>query len=120
MNKLKLEYTTNIAPHLDVVAQKCKEAGIPMFATIQTGHDEFKTFCCNEEKSNWFKIRMMAYIDKTWSFDEFLEVLLEDALKNGHSSKYIEALGIPKKPNANQSLQERISEIRSVAERQNK
>lgn len=119
MNSLELEYERNIAPQLDVITQKCKDAGIPMFATVQITPCEFKTFCCNEEKSNWFKIKMMTYIDKTWSFDEFLDVLLEDALRNGHSSQYMEAMGIPKSPNSNQPLQERILKIRNIVAKVN-
>lgn len=121
MNKFEREFLNVLSPHMNVVAKKCSDIGMPMFSTLQIGPNEFRTFCVNEEKSNWFKIKMMSYIDKTWSFDEFLELLMQEAIKDGHDSQFLEAMGIPKTPDRTaHQPQDRVKEIRILMGNNNK
>lgn len=112
MSKIKQEYERTIEPHMRVVAEACKSFGVPMFATFQVAPQEFKTFCLNEEKSNWAKLKMMSYMDETWSIDEFMENLMQDAIKNGHDSAYLEAMGIPRRPDSNNERDDMIEKLR--------
>lgn len=114
MNKIKREYYRTIEPHIKVIAESCRAFGIPLFATFQIDPKEFKTFCINEDRSNWAKLKMMCYMDETWTVDEFFEKLMEDALKNGHDSVYLESMGIPKRPDGSNKGKQQIDVLRSL------
>lgn len=117
MSKIKKEYARSIEPHMKIAAEACRAFGIPMFSTFQVAPQEFKTFCLNEEKSNWAKLKMMSYMDETWSIDEFFERLMNDALLNGHDSLYLEAMGIPRRPDQSRKRDAYILSIRSLLEK---
>ena len=104
---------------MKIAAEVCKSFGIPMFATFQVAPQEFKTFCLNEEKSNWAKLKMMSYMDETWSIDDFMERLMVDAIKNGHDSLYLEAMGIPKRPDSVALRSDKIEKLRTKLLRNN-
>jgi hypothetical protein len=114
MSKLKKEYLRTVMPHMNIVAEACKSFNIPMFATFQVAPQEFNTFCLNEEKSNWAKLKMMCYMEETWSVDEFLEKLMQDALENGHDSLYLSSMGIPRRPDDSAISANRISSLREM------
>lgn len=117
MSKIRKEYDRTVHPHIKIIAETCRSFGIPMFATFQVDPKEFKTFCINEERSNWAKLKMMCYMDETWSIDEFIEKLMGDALSNGHDSTYLEAMGIPRRPDGIKSAEEKIIQMKSILER---
>jgi hypothetical protein len=114
MSKIKKEYERTIKPHMNIVAEACKSFGIPMFSTFQVAPQKFMTFCLNEERSNWAKLKMMSYMDETWSVDEFFEKLMTDALENGHDSIYLDAMGIPKRPDGLKNHNERIARLKGL------
>lgn len=117
MSKIQKEYNRTIEPHMRIAAEACRSFGIPMFATFQVAPQEFKTFCLNEEKSNWAKLKMMSYMDETWSIDEFFEKLMSDALSNGHDSVYLEAMGIPRRPDDVSRRDGYISTLRELLQK---
>lgn len=104
MSKIKQAYERNIEPNMRVIATAANEFGIPMFATFQVAPNEFKSFCVHEDRSNWLKIKYMDYLDQTWSLDDFMEVVIHDAIQNGHDSAILHALGIPKNPTDNAKI----------------
>lgn len=101
MSKIRKEYERSIEPHMKVITAVAKEFQIPMFATYQTEPDQFKTFCLNEQRSNWHKIKYMIYLNDTWNFDQFIEAVMEDAIEHGHNSAVLHAMGIPFSPKQN-------------------
>jgi hypothetical protein len=114
MSKIKKEYHRTIEPHMNVVAESCRSFGIPMFSTFQVAPQNFITFCLNEERSNWAKLKMMSYMDDTWSVDEFLDKLITDALENGHDSIYLEAMGVPKRPDEIKAYNNKINHLKAL------
>ena len=94
-SKIESEYHRSIDPNMRVICEVAKQFKIPMFATFQVAPTEFVSFCLNEDRSNWSKIKYMTYLHNTWSFDEFFEKVMEDAINNGHDSAILHALGIP-------------------------
>lgn len=113
LNKLKKEYLRTVEPHMNIIATACQSFSIPMFATFQVAPQEFKSFCLNEEKSNWSKLKLMCYLDGTWTVDEFIECLMNDALKNGHSSLYLDAIGIPRRPDLQMANFDKVSLLKN-------
>jgi ribosomal protein L22 len=96
--RISEEYKRSIKPQMNVVSEVAKQFKIPMFATFQVDPNTFESFCLNEERSNFNKIKYMAYLHETWSLDEFMEKVIDDAIKNGHDSALLNAMGIPKRP----------------------
>lgn len=108
MSKIKQAYQRAIEPNMRIIAEASKQFKIPMFATFQVGPTEFTSFCLNEDRSNWSKIKYMAYINQTWTFDEFMEKVIEDAINHGHNSAFLKAMGIPNSPKENASNAEKL------------
>jgi hypothetical protein len=112
MSKLQKEYERTIKKYMNIIVETAKTFNIPMFSTFQVSPDEFKTFCVNEDYSNRNKIKLMYFIDQTWSLDEFIEMVLDDAQKNGHDSTFLLSLGMPKSPENEGIKKEQIKLIK--------
>lgn len=111
MSKIQQAYDRAIEPNMRIIAEVSKQFKIPMFATYQVGPTEFKCFCLNEERSNWSKIKYMAYLNQTWTFDEFMEKVIEDAINHGHDSAVLKAMGIPNSPRDNAINAEKVKQL---------
>lgn len=90
-------YINDIHPLVERITLICKQSGMPMFMTFQDGENSFRTSCINQEKSQFEKIRLHMTVNETWSIDQLLSMIIEDAKKNGHDSLYLKAMGIPNK-----------------------
>ncbi len=118
MSKLKKEYDRTIKKYMSIIAETAKTFNIPMFSTFQVSPNEFKTFCINEEYSNRNKIKLMYFIDQTWSLDEFIELVMKDAQENGHDSTFLLSLGIPKVPGEEGLKKEQINFVKEQLTKQ--
>lgn len=91
-------YNEDIHPLVERIALVCQQAEIPMFMTFEDSQNGFSTTCVNEDKSNFYKIKMHYWIHQTWSFDDLMKKVIEDARLNGHDSLYLKAMGIKEEP----------------------
>lgn len=89
-------YVNDIHPLVERITLICKQSGMPMFMTFQDGSDSFRTSCVNQENSIFEKLKLHMIVNESWSLDQFLAIVIEDAKKNGHDSLYLSAIGIPK------------------------
>lgn len=116
MSKIQQAYDRAIEPNMKIIAEVAKQFKIPMFATFQIAPTEFKCFCLNEERSNWTKIKYMAYLNQTWSLDEFMELVIDDAINHGHDSALLHAMGIPHSPLDNATNAKSVQNILKKSE----
>lgn len=91
-------YEADIHPLIERVNLICKQTKMPMFATFQDGDESFRTSCLNSGSSGFNKMKMHFWIHETWSFDDFMKMVILDAKKNGHDSYFLTAMGIKKEP----------------------
>lgn len=99
MHELELIYKSEIKPLVDRIALIAKQTNMPLFMTFQDGYDTFTSHCLNAHHSAFERLKLHTLVNQSWSIDDFIEVLVADATKNGHNSEFLSALGIPKKPN---------------------
>jgi len=90
-------YIDDVHPLVERITLICKQSGMPMFMTFQDGSDSFRTSCINQENSQFEKLKLHMLVNETWSIDQLLSIIIEDAKKNGHDSLYLKAMGIPNK-----------------------
>lgn len=88
-------YNTDIHPLVERITLICKQSGMPMFMTFQDGSDSFRTSCINKDNSAFEKFKLHMMVNDTWSLDELISAIIEDAKKHGHNSLYLRAMGIP-------------------------
>lgn len=94
-------YKKDVHPLVERITLICKQENIPMFMTFQDSQDSqdsFSSSCVNSDKSNFNKIQLHYWLHQTWSVDDMLRKIIEDARKNGHDSLYLKAMGIPFSP----------------------
>lgn len=82
-------YQEEIHPLVERITLICKQLGIPCFMTFQCQPDAFVTTCINEERSGFDRLRFHRIVNDSWNLDDLLEMLLTDAIKNGHSSELL-------------------------------
>lgn len=89
-------YEEDIHPLVERIALICKQNNLPMFLSVQESDTSIRTTCLNSRESN--KIKELYLMNQSWDFDQFLDKMIESAKFDGHNSRYLEAMGIPKKP----------------------
>lgn len=98
MKNMEDTYSQDIHPLVERITLVCQQVGMPMFMTFQENKEAFRTSFINNDSSGLTKLRMHQFVHQTWSFDEFMKKVIEDARENGHNSLYLKAMGILEKP----------------------
>ncbi|MGD1524666.1 hypothetical protein [Vibrio owensii] len=94
--ELDKTYNQDIHPLIERIALVCKQEGIPIFISCQLG-DEFRTSVVNNETAGFDKFKLYRMVSETWTHDELLDLMIEDAKSRGHHSRILRAMGIPSK-----------------------
>lgn len=102
-------YDTEIAPALLKIAQRCQELGFPFIACVeweradgQRGHTEFCPATDNQETRPTSGQLLVHYAARSkGNIDAMLMGVINDSRKYGHSSIYLQQLGVPLVPPAN-------------------
>lgn len=97
-NDLSIIYDQEVEPRLKEILGVCEQAGLPMFFCCQDAPDQYRASAVNVRASNDYKLAYMVYLHQTWSVDEFLRRVLEDARANGHESLFLRAMGVLPRP----------------------
>ena len=95
-NEIEKTYNQDIHPLVERIALICKQEGIPLFVSCQVG-DGFRASVVNNASAGFDKFKLYGMVSETWSHDELLNLIIEDAQKNGHHSRILRAMGIPSK-----------------------
>lgn len=74
-------YIDDVHPLVERITLICKQSGMPMFMTFQDGSDSFRTSCINQENSQFEKLKLHMLVNETWSIDQLLSIIIEDAKK---------------------------------------
>jgi len=91
-------YDTEIHPLVERIALLCKEANLPLFLTIQEAPGNARTTCVNTRADSTNRLRNLYDLNQSWDIDEFLKKVIARAVREGHNSKYLRAMGIPSNP----------------------
>lgn len=93
---LENTYNQDIHPLIERIALICKQEGIPIFISCQV-EDSFRTSVVNNESAGFDKFKLYRMVSETWTHDELLDLMIEDAKKRGHHSRVLRAMGVPSK-----------------------
>ena len=91
-------YESELHPLVERIHAVCRRMGMPAFVCIQDGVQSFRTTVVNSELSEFEKLNWMMSAANAWSTDELLGSIIENAVKNGHNSMVLLAMGIPTSP----------------------
>lgn len=90
-------YQDVIAPGVKGLAANCRRENITAFFAFENKEGQFDyTIVGNVEDSE--KLRIFSLINDCWTVDELVKKIIMDARKNGHDSRFLSAIGIPKEP----------------------
>jgi hypothetical protein len=98
MHELEKVYDIEILPLVQRITLIAKQTNLPIFITAQDSPDGFRTTCLNDEYSEYDRFKMHRMANQSWSIDDLLRNILEDAKFNGHNSEILKAMGIPEIP----------------------
>lgn len=91
-------YDAEISPLINQIIMICKEHKIPMFTTFQYSNEGFCTTAGGKDSTPVFDNYMaMAQCveDNGFNIDKYLIWVMKTAQKHGHSSMYLNQLGVP-------------------------
>ena len=88
-------YEQDIHPLVERIALICKQYDLPLFVTVQDMPDSSRTTCLNAGLDGSGRLRNIYEMNQSWTLDDFLSRVVARAQKEGHSSKYLRAMGIP-------------------------
>ena len=90
-------YDDVIAPMAKGLAANCRREGINAFIAFETQSGRFDYTIVGDPEDNE-KMRIFSLINDCWTVDQMVKKVIMDARKNGHSSRFLSAIGIPTVP----------------------
>ena len=93
-------YDEKIFPLMKEIIDICKANDIPFFATFQYKDDSFCTSynLSGHPALEFYEALHQSISDSGVNIDKFLRWVCREATKNGHSSMYLNQLGVPHAP----------------------
>lgn len=90
-------YKDVVAPTAQGLAASCRREGINAFIAFETQSGRFDYTIVGDPDDNE-KMRIFSLINDCWTVDQLVKKIIMDARKNGHDSRFLSAIGIPKSP----------------------
>lgn len=76
----------------------CASLNLPIFIAIQESETSFRSMLANESNAKGAQMKMLRTLVKAGSLDQFFRQVLIEAQKEGHSSLFLKAIGVPEEP----------------------
>lgn len=83
---------------LEQLARCCAALNMPVFLVLQESEKSFRSVLANEQYAKGAQMKLLRTLVKAGNLDQFLRQISIEAQKEGHSSLFLKAIGIPENP----------------------
>jgi len=83
---------------LEQLARCCAALNMPVFLVLQESEKSFRSVLANEQYAKGAQMKLLRTLVKAGNLDQFLRQISIEAQKDGHSSLFLKAIGIPETP----------------------
>jgi hypothetical protein len=82
---------------LDQLLLCCSSLKMPILIALQDSPSSFRSLAANEQFSSGQKLKLLRMLLKSRDIDQFFREVSIEAKRDGHSSLFLKAIGIPEK-----------------------
>jgi hypothetical protein len=82
---------------LDQLMLCCSALKMPVLIAMQDTPTSFRNVVANEQFASGQKIKLLRMLLKSPDLDQFFREIIVEAKREGHSSLFLKAIGIPEK-----------------------